>query len=80
MPSTSVQAELQMPSMMTRSPFVAHLGVFRLVLIDEPAEVARDAQVGKRRPAPQQRNDQAKHTHRDAHNSPHPAARRRTSG
>src|SRR5207302_3193193 len=41
----------------------AQLFVLCLVLIDIAAEVARDAQVGKGRPAPQQRDDQTKDTH-----------------
>ena len=69
MPSTSVQAELQMPSMMTRSLAVTHLGVLGLVLLDIAAVVARDVQVGESRPAPQQDSDETKDTHLDAHKS-----------
>ena len=49
MPSTSVQAELQMPSMMTRSPRSRIWRIFGLVLLDQAAEIARDAIIGKRR-------------------------------
>ena len=49
MPNTSVQAELQMPSMMTRSLAVADALVLGLVFLDIAAVIAGDVQIGARR-------------------------------
>ena len=49
MPNTRVQAELQMPSMMTRSLRIADARIFGLVLLDIAAVIPGDVQIGARR-------------------------------
>lgn len=67
MPNTSVQAELQMPSMMTRSA-VADARVLGLVFLDIAAMIARDVQIGARAGALARQSDQ-QGERRDAHGS-----------
>ena len=60
MPNTSVQAELQMPSMMTRSLAVADARVLGLVFLDIAAMIARDVQIGARRVRSEQEDSRAR--------------------